>query len=73
MHVCMKIYVCVLFLSRHPRMRNGRISEERPLDSAASTLAINNALLGNRWGNAEISPALRTHLLFLLERHIGLP
>lgn len=63
--------MCV-FLTRHLTMRNGCISEERPLYSPASTLPINNALPGNRWGFAEISPALRARLLFLLERHVGL-
>lgn len=53
-------------------MRNERISGERPLYSPGSTLPINNALPGNRWGFVGISPPLRTHLLFLLERHVGL-
>lgn len=60
------------FLTRRLTMRNERISAERPLYSPASTLPINNPLPGNRWGFVEISPALRTCLLYPLERHVGL-
>lgn len=59
-------------MCRHLTMKNEAISEARPLCSAASTLPINNALPGSRWCFAQISPALRTRLLFLLEKHVGL-
>lgn len=56
----------------HFTMRNGCISEERPLCSPASTLHINTALAGSRWGFAELSPALKELCAVLLERHISL-
>lgn len=68
--VCVGGVPCASAPDRHLTMRNERISEERPLYSPGSMLGINNALLGNR-GNAETSPALRTSLLFLLQRCFG--